>query len=162
MLIQLLTDDHKESVLEFSARTGGGAKYLLLKRASGFDPITAVVDLTLGQKVDADEFRFSGEHIINVFLYCKPGIIDHLEGFEELKNEGILFEYWQFKACGSETGKAFTSSDRVASITIVAETMEELKEKQRIASERIKVVDREGKDILRHDLITPLNPLSLK
>ena len=44
MLIQLLTDDKRESVLEFSARTGGGAKYLLLKKMAGFDPITSVIE----------------------------------------------------------------------------------------------------------------------
>ena len=161
MLIQLLTDDHKESVLEFSARTGGGAKYLLLKRATGFDAIQAVVDLTLGQKVDVDEFRFSGEHIINIFLYCYPGIFDHLEGFEELKQEGMIFDYWQFKWRGAETKDAFTSSDRVASVTIVANTMEELIQKQEIVASRIKIIDADGNDILRHNLITELKPLTL-
>ena len=161
MLIQLLTDDRRESVLEFSARTGGGAKYLLLKRASGFDPIKGVVDLTLGEKVDVGEFRFSGEHIINVFLYGEPGVFDHLEGFEELKQEGVLYEYWQFKWRGAEIKGANTSSDRVASITIVADSFEELQRKQRIAAERIKFIDDKGNDILRHDLITELKPLRM-
>jgi hypothetical protein len=118
-----------------------------------------VVDLTLGEKVDVGEFRFSGEHIINVFLYCSPGVIDHLEGFEELKNEGVLFEYWQFKWRGAEIKTVNTSSDRVASITIVADSFEELQEKQRKAAERIRIIDAEGKDILRHDLITEMKPL---
>ena len=50
MLIQMISDGERAFVLEFSARTGGGVKYLLIKKASGFDVISAVVDLTLGNK----------------------------------------------------------------------------------------------------------------
>ena len=159
MLIQLLTDDKKESVLEFSARTGGGAKYLLIKMATGFDPISAVVDLTLGNKVEVQDVRSESNLITNEFLYAYPGVFDHLEGFEELKKEGIVAEYWQFKWKGAEIQNAATSSDRVASITIKADSLEDLVRKHNIAAERIKIVDITGKDIMRHDLLTEIKPL---
>ena len=159
MLIQLLTDNERESVLEFSARTGGGAKYLLLKMATGFDPITAVIDLTLGKKPEVGEIKPENNLITNEFLYAYPGVFDHLEGFEELKREGVLAEYWQFKWRGAEIINAATSSDRVASITIRADSFEELVAKHNKASRRIKVIDVTGKDILRHDLLTDIKPL---
>nr|AHF24531.1 phosphoribosylglycinamide synthetase, ATP-grasp (A) domain protein [uncultured bacterium Contig248] len=159
MLVQLLTDDKKESVLEFSARTGGGAKYLLLRRASGFDPITGVIDLTLGKKPSVGEIRSESKYITNEFLYAYPGILDHLEGFEELKKEGVLAEYWQFKWKGAEIFHAISSSDRVASITIQADSFEELVSKHNTAAARIRLVDPEGRDIMRHDLLTPIAPL---
>lgn len=159
MLIQLLTDDKKESVLEFSARTGGGAKYLLLKSATGFDPITAVVDLTLGNDVRIPEQKPEFKYITNEFLYCYPGAFDHLEGFEELKNEGTLAEYWQFKWTGAEMKTAISSSDRVASITIGADSFDELVEKHNKAARAIKIIDADGKDIMRHDLLTDIKPL---
>lgn len=159
MLVQLLTDDSHESVLEFSARTGGGAKYLLLKQASGFDPITAVIDLTLGKKVSVGPLPEKRQFITNEFLYAYPGVFDHLEGFEELKRDGTLFEYWQFKWQGAQITGARTSSDRVASITICADSFAELVEKHNAAAQRIKLVDPEGKDIMRHDLLTDIRPL---
>lgn len=159
MLIQLLTDDKKESVLEFSARTGGGAKYLLLKKATGFDPITAVIDLTLGKKPVVGEIHSESNFITNEFLYAYPGVFDHLEGFEELKDEGVLAEYWQFKWQGAQTMSANTSSDRVASITIQADTFEELVTKHDLAAKRLKLVDPDGNDIMRHDLFTDIRPL---
>ena len=159
MLIQLLTDDKRESVLEFSARTGGGAKYLLLKMATGFDPITAVIDLTLGEKPKVDRLRSESRFITNEFLYGYPGIFDHLEGFEELKQEGILAEFWQFKWQGAEVFNAATSSDRIASITIKADSYEELVAKHNEAAGRIRIVDPAGKDIMRHDLLTDIRPL---
>lgn len=159
MLIQLLTDDKRESVLEFSARTGGGAKYLLLKMATGFDPIKAVVDLTLGEKVAVGEIKSESKLITNEFLYAYPGTFDHLEGFEELKKEGILAEYWRYKWQGAEIVNAATSSDRVASITIKADSYEELVSKHNEIAKRIKIISTDSRDIMRHDLLTDITPL---
>lgn len=161
MLIQLLTDDKKESVLEFSARTGGGAKYLLLKMASGFDPIAAVIDLTLGKRVEVGEVRSESKLITNEFLYGYPGFFDHLEGFEELKRDGVIAEYWQFKWKGAQVFGAATSSDRVASITIKADSYEDLVAKHNEAAKRVRMIDAEGRDIMRHDLMTDIRPLDL-
>ena len=156
MLIQLLTDDKKESVLEFSARTGGGAKYLLIKMMTGFDPITAVIDLTLGKKPKVGGIKAESKLLTNEFLYADPGTYDHLEGFEELKQAGTLAEYWQFKWKGAETFGATTSSDRVASITIQADSIEELVAKHNKAAKTIKIIDVYGNDIMRHDLLTDI------
>ena len=67
-----------------NARTGGGVKFRLIKKMTGFDVVKAVVDLTLGKKTHA-EVKKTDKKIINEFLYCIPGVLDHLEGFEELK-----------------------------------------------------------------------------
>lgn len=159
MLVQLLTDDKRESVLEFCARNGGGAKYLLIKLAASFDPITAVIDLTLGNPVSVENRPQGVKFLTNEFLYGYPGIVDHLEGFEELKQEGILAEYWQFKGKGTQISNAISSSDRIASITITADTHEELVEKHNKAVARIKVIDENGNDMLRHDLLTDIKKL---
>ena len=45
MLIQLISDGKKVSVVEFCARTGGGIKFLMIKKFSGFDVVKAVVTL---------------------------------------------------------------------------------------------------------------------
>jgi len=161
MLIQLLTDDKKESVLEFSARTGGGAKYLLVKKMSGFDPIGSIIDLTLTGRSEVGEIKAESKYLTNEFLYVYPGVFDHLEGFEELKSEGIISEYWQFKWKGAQILNAATSSDRVASITIQADSFEELVAKHQQAAARIRIIDESGRDIMRHDLLTDIKPLDL-
>ena len=159
MLVQLISNGKRESVLEFCSRTGGGAKYLLIKMMTGFDPITAVLDLTLGNKVTVGEIKPIAKHFTNEFLYSYPGEFDHLEGFEELKQEGIIAEYWQFRNKGTVIKSAVTSSDRIASITITADSFEELVEKHNIAKTRIKIMDVNGKDIMRHDLLTDIQKL---
>ncbi len=155
MLIQLITDGEKIFVLEFSARTGGGTKYLRIKRFTGFDVIKAVVDLTEGKLPHVDG-RFEKKYLADEFIYCKPGKFDKLEGFEELREQGIISDYYSFKWRGAEFDRVESSGDRVGGFTIVADTYEKLKEKHAIVVDRIKVIGMDGQDIMRHDLLTDL------
>lgn len=156
MLVQLITDGKEVYVLEFSARTGGGVKYLLINKASGFDVISAVVDLTLGKKPHVDKAAPKKKYIANEFIYCYPGNFDHLEGFEELKAEGVIADYYLFKWKGAAFDGVNSSGDRVAGFTVEADRIEDIEEKHRIAASRIKVIDESGNDIMRHDLLTEL------
>ncbi len=156
MLIQVISDGKRVYVLEFSARTGGGVKYSLIKKVSGFDVISAVVDLTLGTVPHVEIQPPESKFITNVFIYCKPGKFDRLSGFEELKQEGVVSDYYLFKWQGAEMCNATNSGDRIAGFTAQADTFEELKAKYDEALTRIKVLDVDGNDIMRHDLLTPL------
>ena len=153
MLVQLISNGEKISVIEFCSRTGGGIKFQMIKRFSGFDVVKAVVDLTLGEKPHVEKIKKPERITVNEFVYCYPGTLDHTEGFEELRREGVIYDYSEFKMPGSVFGEIRGSGDRVAFYGIEADTEEELKEKSRIANERIRAISTEGKDIIRHDLI---------
>lgn len=152
MLVQMITDGKKVSVVEFCARTGGGDKFRLIKQVSNFDVIKAVVDLTLGRKPHVVPYQLP-ECIVNEFLYSEPGVFDHLEGFEEMKNQSVISEYFQLKTKGTECGEIKSSGDRVAFYTIQAPTMDEVREKDKKVNRVLRVMDSEGKDVLRHDLV---------
>ena len=156
MLIQMISDGKRISVLEFCARTGGSIKYRLIKKASGFDVIKAVADLTLGEKPHVGELVSENKYITNTFLYCKPGVFDHAEGFEELKQEGIISEYYIFSSKGTEYKTITCSGDRMGSFTVQADTLQELKEKHEVAIRRVKAIGTDGCDLIRHDLVTEL------
>lgn len=153
MLMQMITDGKRAAVLEFSARTGGGIKFQLIRKASGFDVIKAVIDLTLGEKPHIDACVPENRFIVNDFIYCKPGIFDRLEGFEELKNEGIISEYSLYKWHGAEFDTIENSGDRIAGYTVQADTLEQLQKKHAIAVDRIRVLDANGQDMARKDLL---------
>lgn len=154
MLIQLISNKDKISVVEFCARTGGGVKFLMIKKISGFDVVKAVVDLTLGEKPHYEKKETTPAVTVNEFVYCNPGVFDHLEGFEELLNEGVITEYSQFKAEGAEFSTINGSGDRVAYFSIEAQTPEEVLKRHKIANERIRAISKENKDLIRHDLIS--------
>ena len=154
MLIQLISNGKSISVVEFCARTGGGIKFLMIKKFSGFDVVKAVADLTLGEKPHVDEIKSPQKFTVNEFVYCNDGEFDHLEGFDELLSENVIVEYSAFKAKGFEFKGVKSSGDRVAYFSVEADTLDELKEKHKIANSRIKAVDVNGNDLIRHDLIS--------
>lgn len=157
MLIQVMVKNEQVYVLEFSARTGGGMKHIKIKEVSGFDVIKAVVNLTLGIKNIYCNSITWDKLYIDEFIYCKNGIFDHLEGFEELKQEGIIERYSLFKWRGAEFDIITNSGDRVAGFTVKGTTKDEVLYKHDIVSKRIAVIDNYGNDIMRHDLLMPLN-----
>lgn len=154
MLIQMITDGKRSAVLEFSARTGGGVKYMLIKKASGFDVISAVIDLTLGKHPHVDKITPENKFIANEFIYCSPGIFDRLAGFEDLKEQGVLSEYCLFKWQGAEFDTIENSGDRIAGFTIQADTLEDLRAKHTAAVAGLRVLDIHGNDMMRRDLLT--------
>lgn len=157
MLIQMITDKKDVFVLEFSARTGGGVKYSLIQKASGFDVINAVIDLTIGNNVHYEKSNPESKFLSNVFIYCKPGIFDRLEGFDELKTAGIISDYYLFKWKGAEFDGVSNSGDRIAGFTVQADSIEDIKRKYNLALEKIKVLDGNNNDIMRHDLLEELD-----
>jgi len=156
MLIQMISDGENVSVLEFCARTGGNMKYLLIKRACGFDVIGAVIDLTLGKKPHVEIVAPESKYIVNDFIYCNCGEFDHLEGFEEMLAQGIISDYKPLRPKGMKIFGVRSSSDRIAGFTVQADTLEEFNRKHRIAVENLKVIDTEGNDIIRRDLLPDL------
>ena len=162
MLIQMINSGSSVSVLEFCARTGGNMKYLLIQRACGFGVIKAVIDLTLGLKPHVELCPPESKYIVNDFIYCYPGVFDHLEGFDELIAKGILSDYRILRPKGFKALGASSSSDRVAGFTVQANTLEEFNRKHQVVVETVKVVDTNGNDIMRHDLLPDLLPLAME
>ncbi len=153
MLVQLITDGKKISVVEFCARTGGGIKFLMIKKHTGFDVVKAVADLTLGLLPHVGELKKPDKITLNEFVYCFDGVLDHLEGFDELLKEGIIDEFSRFKAPGTAFGEINGSGDRVAYFSISASSEEELIKRHKLANGRIRAVSVDGKDLIRHDLL---------
>ena len=156
MLVQMINGERGVSVLEFCARTGGNMKYLLIKRACGFDVIKAVIDLTLGEKPHVELQPPEAKYIVNDFVYCHPGQLSHAEGYEDLLKDGTLADFFLIKSKGYQFRGVSSSSDRAAGFTVIANSLEEFNEKHRKAVAAIKIVDTEGKDISRKDLLPDL------
>lgn len=157
MLVQMLANGENVNVIEFSARTGGGVKYLLIRHISGFDVIKSVVDLTMGIKPACNVGKARTKYLVNDFIYCKPGVYDHLVNFEELKNNGDMTDYYVFKWKGAQFDSISNSGDRVAGYTVTADSLDELITRHNTIRKSIRVEDADGNDIARHDLLTDLD-----
>lgn len=156
LLIQLLNSGDEVSVLEFCARTGGNMKWLLIKYACGVDVIKATIDITLGLEPDL-EIKNTGHNIVvNDFIYCKPGVFDHFEGFEEMVKEGYINEFHPNRIKGTIMQAVHSSSDRIAGMNIVADSIDDFNRKKEIILKNVRVVDIEGKDIMERNLLPDL------
>lgn len=153
LLIQLLTNQDGISVLEFCARTGGNTKYLLIKYASGVDVIAATIDIILGKKPDIERSDTGHHCVVNDFIYCKPGEFHALVGFEELQKAGVIREYHALRGKGHKAVGVTSSSDRIATYTIVADSKEEYNRKLDRVVNELRIEDPDGNDIMRHDLL---------
>ena len=156
LLIQLLNNGEHISVLEFCARTGGNMKYLLIKYSSGIDVIGATLDITLGMAPDLSPKFDRHSIVVNDFVYCTPGVFDHLEGFDKLEAQGIINEFHPVRLKGTQMRGVMSSSDRIVGMNIVADSKDEYNEKLRIINQTVKVIDDKGADIMRHDLLPEL------
>ena len=131
-------------------------KYLLIKYASGVDVIGATIDITLGQKPDLSPKFERHNVVVNDFVYCKPGVFDHFEGFEEMERESVINEFHPVRLKGTQMRGVTSSSDRIAGMNIVADSIAEYNEKLKKINSRVKVLDADGYDIMRHDLLPEL------
>lgn len=157
MLVQMLTDGKRVTVLEFCARTGGAMKWLLIQHASGVDVIKAVIDLTMGTKPDIEVTGPENIYIVNDFIYCKTGQFDHVEGFDEQLEKGNITDYRMLRPKGWKfSGNIASSTDRLCGVTFQADTLKEFNRKHREFVEQVRVVDVDGNDIMRHDLLPDL------
>lgn len=156
LLIQLLANGDDVSVLEFCARTGGNMKYLLIKNSCGVDVIKATIDITLGQVPDIETCDTGNALVVNDFIYCEPGVLDHFEGFDQMVDRGLINEFHASRGKGWEVRGVTSSSDRVAGMNIVAGSINEFNDKQRAILSSVRVIDKDGNDIMRRDLLPDL------
>jgi len=158
LLIQLLNNGDDVSVLEFCARTGGNMKWLLIKYSCGVDVITATIDITLGKEPDLELKDTGNKIVVDDFIYCYPGVFDHFEGFDEMVKMGLINEFHAVRTKGTEMHGVTSSSDRIAGMNIVADSIEEFNAKEAKILKNVKIIDSNGNDIMRKDLILQLKP----
>ena len=156
LLIQLLNNGDDVSVLEFCARTGGNMKWLLIKYSCGVDVITATIDITMGQVPDLELKDTGHKIVVNDFIYCYPGVFDHFEGFDKMVEQGLINEFYPVRSKGTQMYGVTSSSDRIAGMNIVADTIEEFNMKEKKILENVRVIDVNGNDIMRKDLLREL------
>lgn len=155
MLIQVLVNRDKVYVVEFSARTGGCVKHRMIELASGVDVIKATVDLFEGLQPSIIPKRYQG-YIVDEFVYCDGGIFDHIDGMDICISNNWVKEFYTLKRPGECVGAVKSSGDRIAALVYDSQTYDEYVSNHNNVVDHLHVIDSEGNDIMRHDLLTKL------
>ena len=151
--INMITDGKHGYVLEFCARTGGFVKYEITKIMSGFDPIKAIVDMHEGIAPQIGELKAENRYLMTCYLYCSEGTLDRYEGFEEMHRQGIISRYYLVRKPGHRFKGIDSNGDRAAGFFVQDDDYDRLLQKYEMALEHLKVLDKDGNNLVRLDLM---------
>lgn len=152
MFMQVMVDDDRVSVIEFACRVPGGYGYRSVLSKLGFDYFDFSLDVLMGE-VQEPSTSDTGEISIVHSFYAYPGIIDSIEGIDELISDGTIVDANLERRKGSRVSNESCNREKVGQFVIAADCPEEAFEKVHRFFDVVHVVDTEGNDILRHDLV---------
>lgn len=152
LLVQLIFDGEEYSVIEFSARMGGGSKYKLIETISGVNIMSKYVDRILGKYPSITPMK-KVDFCHMVYVYCYPGFFSSIEGMQQLMEDGVVEVFFIYKTKGMQISKAETSGDRVAGYLVIGASETEVCKKISLADSKIKVLASDGSDIMIHNLV---------
>lgn len=144
---QAIVSNKDINVLEFAPRIGGGLSYYMLKNFVGFHAVESVIDSFLGNSLVLKRKPLE-KCYRTCLLYAHPCVFDHIEGLQQLKDEGFLKEFFITKCKGDAIDEDLRSSNRVGSFIVSGKDAKELEKKIIICLNRIKIIDTEGKDMM--------------
>ena len=146
--LQAIVHGDSVSVLEFSARIGGGAKYLTIQNSTGFNILHACMLSMLGEKPEVPVVEHRDKCYSRCMFYTVGGVFDRIEGIDDLIKDSTIDEFIPTKPFGVLCNSASSSADRIGSIWITAGSYTELKDKILKAIHTIRVLNENGEDIL--------------
>ena len=152
LLVQCLKGRDRLSVIEFSARIGGGSKHHFIKEDRGCDYLGHLVRFALGKGVGPIQVRTEELHTRCHFVYARPGIIGRITGLAELLADSRVKAFYQYKSEGMKVTDNNSSSHRVLGFIVQAEDRHRIEEATRLVDEGLAVLDPDGRDLMIHGL----------
>ena len=152
---QAIVTDEGIKVLEFAPRVGGGLSYYMLNEFAGYDAVEYVIDSYMGKQLRFEpkcKYGFQS----TMLLYMKSGTFDHLSGLTELKEREIVYETFVMKTKGDVVNEDLRSTNRVAALVIQGNSYDELKQKEKLALERIEIYDHNNNPSLNRQIYSAL------
>lgn len=148
VLIQAILYADQLSVIEFSARMGGGSKYKLIEYMANIDIMKLYVNCVLGDISQIVTPKKSGKNIELNYVYADNGTFSKLCGFQTFLQSGKIKELFQYKKEGSIIEKKTTSSDRILGFLIEEDSLKKLKEVKREIIENVDILDNNGNSMM--------------
>ena len=153
ILIQANIDNDDISIIEFAPRVGGGLSFKEIELSTGHNIIDSVIDSYLGIPIEVDLEDKPKRLRSVVHLYGTNGILDHVEGVDQLLTEEIVEYFYMHKTPGMAMGGDLASRNRFAGTIITGETSKNILEKMHKMSEILKVISTDGENVLNRSLL---------
>lgn len=143
LLIQLINQDSKLFVVEFSARLGGGSKHHFIKKITGFDMLEWFINI-FNADIGGIKLKKNFNCAILNYMYAHKGRIDEFVNFDQLMDQNIIADYFYYKSEGTKITNHISSADRPAGYLVVDNDYQALEEKLSFAAKHLKILDKNG------------------
>ena len=115
--------------------------------------IKAIVDLHEGIDPEIGALKAESKYLMTCYLYCSDGVLDRYEGFEDMYEKGIISRYYLVRKKGQQFKGINSQGDRVAGFFVQDDDYDRLLEKFNTAVKNLKVLDKDGNDLVRRDIM---------
>lgn len=149
--VQAIINGNDISIIEFAPRVGGGISYKVIKENTGFDIISATIDSYEEKKVDLNYVIPNQYYSINL-IYGTPSVFDHIDGADELIEQGIVEAIHYHKTKGMKITSDRASGGRIAAFLVKGDSKEDMCRKIEYAVNNMEAYDVDGNKIMRKDL----------
>lgn len=153
LLLQVIIDEHRVRVIEFSGRIGGGSKHHLIRHSCSIDLVKHVLDLTLGRNPQITEMHPPSDFWACHYAYGYNGTISFYEGLNQCREEGLLVDYFIYKTPGAAIEGQDSSAHRPFGFIVTGSSRDSLRDAVARVYRRVKVWSTDGRDLLIRDSI---------
>lgn len=148
----ILSDDGEISVIEFAPRVGGGVCFRTIQLNTGFDVLDSIIRLSIGESVSLDNWhRSTGLLTVNT-VYARNCVLDHVNGFQKLKDEHIIEDYFMYKTSGMRIDNRSASGGRIGAFIMRSDNESVIPNDVKKAYSELSVIDSHGENVIRGDL----------
>jgi carbamoylphosphate synthase large subunit len=126
LIVQMIHNNGKLSVIEFSARIGGGSKHFLIRELIGFDILNYLISIIFEKSHDVI-VKTTNKYAIIQYLYMKPGKFTGIRGMNELIENSVIKSFFEYINPDFEISDNSSSSDRIGGYLLVSNSKENLK-----------------------------------
>lgn len=151
--LQGFVRDGEIILFEMGPRLSGGAGYLPIAHHSGVDLLAMHIRYAITGEFNGcdilkqDQPQFERPYFVLVVL-LKNGTIGEVSGLEEVRNHPNVYHILQFRKTGDRMEEAGTLNQVFARIYLHAENNESLREVVTTLTDRLKIKDEEGNNMI--------------
>ncbi|MFT5285250.1 MAG: biotin carboxylase [Planctomycetota bacterium] len=128
-------------VIELAARLSGG--YLCTHQipyARGVNLVRQTILVALGEDIDPADLVPEHRSYLGVrFFFPEPGIVESIEGFDELEDEPWIMKRVMYVAPGDQIDPTTSHPTRAGFVFTVGETAEQAEERARQCAQRVQI-----------------------
>lgn len=158
MFMQALVDQHDNKIYfhEMGLRLSGGLIFSMLEAACGYNDLHMMLRYALGgematpEEIEKIDPYMNGHYVGSLTVPLKEGTIGRIEGVDEIRSDEAVLDFVQYYQEGDTLEKRLigTLAQHFCRIKLIANSVEEYKQKVNWVQSVIKVFDTEGNNMI--------------